>query len=101
MQSQAFFSMTFFTFSDNGWKISKEIWVYMVITIPSTLLVLVIWSFWLRAQRLKEFFERRSPVQPQENSSPVRLTELTNQLEQVGKTEQLRQTEMVKQAEMV
>ncbi|KAH0536329.1 hypothetical protein FGG08_006783 [Glutinoglossum americanum] len=58
----AFFSTTFFTFGDNSPKASKQLWVYWAITIPSTLLVIVIWRLWLRGSlnlAWKMFFVRR------------------------------------------
>lgn len=51
----SFFSTSFFQLSENGWKASEKIWVYWVVTIPSTLLVLLIWRRWSRVSGLNPF----------------------------------------------
>jgi hypothetical protein len=79
MQSQAFFSTTFFTFSNNGWESSNQLWLYWVVTILSTLLVLVVWSLWLRGKiqplfaphAWKRLMQRISPEKPKENGAAV------------------------------
>ncbi|KAM4065464.1 corA-like Mg2+ transporter protein domain-containing protein [Hirsutella rhossiliensis] len=45
----ALFSTTFFSFAEESWNISKKFWIYWVVAIPSTLLVLIIW--WLSLKR--------------------------------------------------
>jgi hypothetical protein len=69
MSSQALFSTTFFTFDDNGWKVSKGLWLYWIITIPSTILVLALWRIrlyglpdFLFLLQWKEVCERTRPV---------------------------------------
>jgi hypothetical protein len=79
MQSQAFFSTTFFAFGDDGWKSSDQLWLYWVITIVSTILVLVVWSLWLRGKiqplfaphAWKRLLERVSPEKSKENGAGV------------------------------
>lgn len=74
MQSQAFFSTTFFTFGDDGWKASNRVWIYWAVTIPSTILVLIIWGLWLYGPVLAYFIShswkklpKRTPrVEPKE-----------------------------------
>ncbi|CRG90551.1 hypothetical protein PISL3812_07595 [Talaromyces islandicus] len=39
----AIFSTTFFEFGEEKLQASKQIWIYWVVTIPSTLLIVVIW----------------------------------------------------------
>jgi hypothetical protein len=56
MQLQALFSTTFFTSGDDGLKVSRHFWVYWVVTIPSTLLIIVIWRLWLQG-RVQPLFE--------------------------------------------
>ncbi|OKL61209.1 hypothetical protein UA08_03621 [Talaromyces atroroseus] len=43
----SFFSTTFFTFGEEGLQASKQMWLYWVVTIPSTLLVVVFWRLLL------------------------------------------------------
>ncbi|KAI5464687.1 hypothetical protein BGZ63DRAFT_378374 [Mariannaea sp. PMI_226] len=44
----AFFSTTFFNFGDDGkWKVSKSIWIYVVVTIPVTVVSVRLWQLWL------------------------------------------------------
>lgn len=57
----ALFSTTFFTFGDDGWQASEKVWIYCVITIPLTVLVLVFWRLWLAgsiSHMWKKFLEK-------------------------------------------
>lgn len=67
----AFFSTTFFQFNDNGWKASDKIWVYWVVTIPSTLLVLLIWRRWSRVSSLNPFTSESRNKRHSEKSKEV------------------------------
>ncbi|OCL13491.1 hypothetical protein AOQ84DRAFT_283021, partial [Glonium stellatum] len=71
----AFFSTTFFQFNEDGWKASEKIWVYWVVTIPSTLLVLLIWRRWSRVSNLNPFTSesrsKRHSNKSKEASPPV------------------------------
>jgi hypothetical protein len=53
-QLQALFSTTFFTFGDNGWKASNRFWIYWVIAVPVTIVVVFVWSVWLWYNRRQE-----------------------------------------------
>ena len=54
---QAFFSTTFFNFNpggdsrQEGWVMSKEIWIYFTITLPLTAIGISFWYFWHRFQK--------------------------------------------------
>jgi hypothetical protein len=54
-QLQAFFSTTFFTFGVNGWEASNRLWIYWVITVPTTIVVVIVWNIWLKYSRLRNF----------------------------------------------
>ncbi|KAK0390714.1 hypothetical protein NLU13_0217 [Sarocladium strictum] len=41
----AVFSMSFFSYSEAGWVMSKQIWIYFAFAIPFTLLTIGIWQF--------------------------------------------------------
>jgi hypothetical protein len=79
MQSQALFSTTFFTFGDDDWRASKQLWVYWVITIPSTILIMIIWRLWLygplqagsTSHSWEKFFGRTRPTKPEGNGQAV------------------------------
>jgi hypothetical protein len=58
-RSQALFSTTFFTF-DNGWGASNRLWIYWVITIPATILVLIFWNIWMAYSRIRNFLGVKS-----------------------------------------
>jgi hypothetical protein len=47
---QSFFSTTFFSFGEEGLQASKQMWLYWVVTIPSTLLVVVFWRLLLHSK---------------------------------------------------
>jgi hypothetical protein len=59
-QLQAFFSTTFFTVGENGWKASNRLWIYWVITVPATIVVVIIWNIWLAYSRLQKFLKTGS-----------------------------------------
>jgi hypothetical protein len=42
-RDKAIFSTTFFQFGEEKLQASKQIWIYWVVTIPSTLLIVIIW----------------------------------------------------------
>ena len=45
---QALFSTTFFTFGDDGsWRVSGKLWIYWVVTVPATIIIVVLWWVWL------------------------------------------------------
>ena len=52
-QLQALFSTAFFTFGENGWKASDRFWIYWVITVPVTIVVVIVWNIWLAYSRLR------------------------------------------------
>ena len=54
-QLQSFFSTTFFTFGGNGWEVSNRLWIYWVITVPTTIAVVAVWNIWLAYSRLRNF----------------------------------------------
>jgi hypothetical protein len=58
-QLQSFFSTTFFTFGEEGWIVSNRLWVYWVITVPATIVVVIIWNVWLAYSRLRKFLSTR------------------------------------------
>ncbi|KAK5998023.1 hypothetical protein PT974_00393 [Cladobotryum mycophilum] len=41
------FSTTFFAFQDNEWQFSNKFWIYWVIVIPLTLVVVLFWKWWI------------------------------------------------------
>lgn len=51
---QAVFSMSFFHFVDDDstqlqrWTVSRDMWIYWVITLPLTALTLLLWYIWQR-----------------------------------------------------
>ncbi|PPQ78924.1 hypothetical protein CVT25_002400 [Psilocybe cyanescens] len=53
----ALFSMVFFDTSDNSLTVSRQIWIFPVVTIPLTITVFVLWIFW---QRHRNRVEARS-----------------------------------------
>ena len=53
-QLQALFSTAFFTFGENGWKASHWFWIYWVITVPVTIVVVIVWNIWLAYSRLRK-----------------------------------------------
>jgi len=59
-QLQALFSTTFLTFGDNGWEASPRLWIYWAITIPVTIVVVIIYVLWFSCSRLLEFVKKRS-----------------------------------------
>src|SRR5271156_1942463 len=59
-QLQALFSTTFFTFSENGWQTSHRFWIYWVITVPVTIVVLVLWNIWLAHGQIRKILRTRS-----------------------------------------
>jgi len=75
----AFFSTNFFDYSDNDWKISKKLWVYWIITIPATALIILVWRVWLslpvqsflEAFSWKAFFKRKGKKRAKVNDSTV------------------------------
>jgi hypothetical protein len=56
-QLQAFFSTTFFTFGNDGWEASNRLWIYWVITVPTTIVVVIVWNIWLGYSRLRSFLK--------------------------------------------
>ena len=64
-----FFSMTMFDWNpSNGTpRVSRFIWMYWLISIPLTLLVMLLWLFWSRREHLKS--QRRIKSRAAENSS--------------------------------
>ena len=51
---QAIFSMSFFHFTDQGenqqqWTVSREIWMYWVVTLPLTVITIGVWLVWSRS----------------------------------------------------
>ncbi|KAF7553715.1 hypothetical protein G7Z17_g3464 [Cylindrodendrum hubeiense] len=44
---QALFSTAFFNFGDDGWEISTGFWIYWVVTIPITAIVIVAFRTWI------------------------------------------------------
>jgi hypothetical protein len=59
-QLQALFSTTFFTFGENGWKASHRFWIYWVITVPVTIVVVAVWNIWLAYNRLRNILRTLS-----------------------------------------
>jgi hypothetical protein len=59
-QLQALFSTTFFTFGENGWMVSHRFWIYWAITVPVTIVVVVVWSIWLAYSRLRSILKTLS-----------------------------------------
>ncbi|GAB1310594.1 hypothetical protein MFIFM68171_00804 [Madurella fahalii] len=44
----ALFSTTFFTYGENGdWEVSGKMWIYWAITLPATIVIVVIWRIWI------------------------------------------------------
>ncbi|KAK3941799.1 hypothetical protein QBC46DRAFT_381473 [Diplogelasinospora grovesii] len=56
----AIFSTTFFNFGQDGeWDVSGKLWVYWAVTIPLTILVVVVWRVWLAcSDRIMKSLER-------------------------------------------
>ena len=46
-KSEAYFSTNFFTYGD-GWGGTSKMWVYWVVTIPSTVAIILIFQAWVR-----------------------------------------------------
>ncbi|EEA26029.1 conserved hypothetical protein [Talaromyces marneffei ATCC 18224] len=46
----SFFSTTFFSFGEDGLQVSKQMWLYWAITIPSTLIIMIIWRLCLHTK---------------------------------------------------
>lgn len=40
------FSMTFFNFQNEGPKVSNQFWIYWVVTIPVTVVIVGVWYIW-------------------------------------------------------
>jgi hypothetical protein len=59
-QLQAFFSTTFFTFGEEGWQTSNRLWIYWVITVPATVIVVIIWNLWLAHSRVQKYLKSGS-----------------------------------------
>lgn len=59
-QLQAFFSTTFFSFGEKGWKASDRLWIYWVITVPATVVVVIAWNLWLAHSRVQNFLKTGS-----------------------------------------
>lgn len=59
-QLQAFFSTTFFNFGENGWIASNRLWIYWVITVPATVVVVIAWYLWLAHSRVRNFLKTGS-----------------------------------------
>lgn len=59
-QLQALFSTTIFAYGDNGWEASHRFWIYWAITIPVTIVVLIVYSLWFFYGRILEFMKSRS-----------------------------------------
>jgi hypothetical protein len=57
---KALFSTTFFTFGDDGWEVSDKIWLYWAVTVPTTVIVLLIYNLFVRGpgQDLREYLRR-------------------------------------------
>ncbi|KAH6894240.1 hypothetical protein B0T10DRAFT_479901 [Thelonectria olida] len=54
----AFFSTTFFNFGDDKvWRVTGKIWIYVVVTVPVTVLSLYIWRLWVGGGLRKEKFK--------------------------------------------
>ncbi|KAL2021634.1 hypothetical protein VTK56DRAFT_6987 [Thermocarpiscus australiensis] len=43
----ALFSTTFFTYGDGGWEVSGKLWIYWAITVPATIVIVIVWRIWL------------------------------------------------------
>jgi Mg2+ and Co2+ transporter CorA len=43
----ALFSMSFFHYDDStGWAVSRQIWIYWAIAVPTTIATALVWNFW-------------------------------------------------------
>lgn len=51
------FSMTFFNFQDSGPTVSSEFWIYWVVTIPITVVIVGVWWVWER--RRERIYEQQ------------------------------------------
>ncbi|EED21923.1 conserved hypothetical protein [Talaromyces stipitatus ATCC 10500] len=47
---QSFFSTTFFSFGEDGLQVSKQMWLYWAVTIPSTLIIMIVWRLCLHTK---------------------------------------------------
>lgn len=56
---QAIFSTTFFDFQhgDNAGLVSKKLYIYWAVTVPTTVALFLLWLLWQR--RTKEMLEQR------------------------------------------
>ena len=79
---QALFSTTFFTINNDGWHASNKLWIFFVIAVPSTILILVGWRLWLygpsqsfdTSGSWKKFLERtpsKKPLEPKKDDLSV------------------------------
>ncbi|GAM35690.1 hypothetical protein TCE0_017f04210 [Talaromyces pinophilus] len=61
----SFFSTTFFSFGEDGLQVSKQMWLYWAITIPSTLIIMIVWRLCLHTKapltyrNIKDFAKAR------------------------------------------
>ena len=70
MQFQALFSTTFFAFDKNKIVISNKVWVYWVITVPSTLIIVIFWRFWIHGsihRQWERILKRRAEAKSKES----------------------------------
>ncbi|KAK3335949.1 hypothetical protein B0T19DRAFT_408056 [Cercophora scortea] len=52
----ALFSTTFFNFDNDEWKVSNKLWVYWVIIVPATIIIVILWRVWLaNSDRITKF----------------------------------------------
>ncbi|KAJ5664706.1 hypothetical protein N7462_011519 [Penicillium macrosclerotiorum] len=42
----AVFSMSFFNYSDSGWRVSSKIWIYWAFAVPTTIISAFVWGYW-------------------------------------------------------
>jgi len=50
---KALFSTTFFSFTEDGWQFSHSFWIYWVIVVPLTVVVLISWRLWLSPKTIR------------------------------------------------
>lgn len=51
------FSMTFFNFQDAGPQVSPQFWIYWVVTIPVTVIIVAFWYVWEKKREARYAFE--------------------------------------------
>lgn len=60
---QSLFDMSMFEWPHTpGQTVSSRFWVYWAITLPLTLVVVIIWLAWTNKKDLQQFFQRASAV---------------------------------------